>query len=145
MKKTTTTITQKVVIHALPEEVYEAFLDPKKHSEFTGSKAKGQAKVGAEFTAWDGYISGKTVELEKGKRIVQEWVTTEWPEGYPPSRLELKFKETNGETELTMTHSDVPVDQKKELEQGWTDFYWDPLKNYFKKKRSKGKSEKRRA
>jgi len=145
MKKTTTTIIQKVVIHALPEEVYEAFLDPKKHSEFTGSKATGKAKVGAEFTAWDGYISGKTVELEKGKRIVQEWVTTEWPEGYPPSRLELKFREMNGETELTMTHSDVPVEQKEELEQGWTDFYWDPLKDYFKKKRSKGKSEKRRA
>jgi activator of HSP90 ATPase len=145
MKKTTTTITQKVVIHALPEEVYDAFLDPKKHSEFTGSKATGKAKAGAKFTSWDGYISGKTIELENGKRIVQEWVTTEWPEGYPPSRLELKFRETNGETELTMTHSDVPVDQKEELEQGWTDFYWDPLKVYFEKKRSKGKSEKRRA
>jgi hypothetical protein len=44
-----------------------------------------------------------------------------------------------------MTHSDVPVDQKKELEQGWTDFYWDPLKVYFEKNRSKRKSEKRRA
>jgi len=144
MKKATTTITQKVIIHALPEEVYEAFLDPKKHSEFTGSKATGKAMVGAKFTAWDGYISGKTLELVNGKRIVQEWVTTEWPEGYPPSKLELKFKVTNGETELTMIHSDIPVGQKKELEQGWTDFYWAPLKDYFEKKRSRGRSEKRR-
>ena len=131
MKKKTTTITQKVFIPALPEEIYDAYLDPKKQSEFTGSKATGNAKVGAKFTAWDEYISGRTLELEKGKRIVQEWVTTEWPEDYPPSKLELRFKERDGKTELTMIHSDVPVDQKNELEQGWTDFYWKPLKEYF--------------
>lgn len=112
-------------------------MDPKKHSEFTGSKATGKAKVGAKFTAWDGYISGRTIELEKGKRIVQEWVTTEWPKDYPPSRLELKFKERDGVTELTMTHSNIPVEQKEELEQGWTDFYWNPMKNYFENKKSR--------
>ena len=82
MKLKTTTITQKVVIPASPEEVYDAFMDAKKHSAFTGAKATSDAKVGGEFSAWDGYITGKNLELEKGKRIVQEWITTEWPEGY---------------------------------------------------------------
>jgi len=131
MKRKTTKITQKVVIPALPEEVYEALLDPKKHSAFTGSKATGKARVGSKFTAWDGYISGKHLELEKGKRIVQEWVTTEWPEDYPPSKLEFTFKEVNGKTELTMIHSDIPIDQKEELKKGWADYYWRPMKNYF--------------
>ena len=131
MNENTTTITQKVIIPALPEEVYEALLDAKKHSKFTGSKATGKAKVGAKFTAWDGYISGKNLELEKGKRIVQEWVTKEWPEGYPPSRLDLKFREVNSKTELTMVHSEIPTYQKEELEKGWTDYYWTPMKNYF--------------
>ncbi len=54
MNVKTTTITQRVVISALPEEVYEALLDPTKHSEFTGSKATGKPKVGSKFTAWDG-------------------------------------------------------------------------------------------
>jgi activator of HSP90 ATPase len=135
MKKKITTITQKVVIPALPEEVYEAFLDPKKHSEFTGSRATGKAKVGATFTAWDGYISGRYLELEKGKRIVQEWVTTEWSEDYSPSRLELNFSAVNGKTEVIMVHSNVPTAKKQELAQGWTDFYWKPLKNYFEKRR----------
>jgi activator of HSP90 ATPase len=135
MKQKTTTITQKVIIPALPEEVYSALLDPKKHSEFTGSKATGKAEVGAKFTAWDGYISGKILELEKGKRIIQEWITTEWPENYPPSRLELKFQERDGKTELIMIQTDVPVEQKEELEEGWTDFYWNPLKDFFQKRR----------
>ncbi len=136
MKKETTTIVQRVLIPALPGEVYEAFLDPKKHSEFTGSKASGKAIIGAKFTAWDGYISGTTLELEKGKRIVQEWVTTEWPEGYPASRVEFTFKESDGKTELTMIQSNVPEAQKEDLEQGWIDFYWEPMKDYFEKKRN---------
>ena len=135
MKMKTTTITQKVLLTALPEEVYDALVNPRKHSEFTGSKATGEAKVGAKFTAWDGYISGKNLELEKGKRIVQAWVTTEWPEGYPPSRLEFTLSQVNGKTELIMVHSNVPAEQKQELEQGWTDFYWKPLMDYFKKRR----------
>lgn len=72
------TIRQKVVVSATPIEVYQAFMDAKKHSAFTGSKATCDAKVGGKFTASDGYISGKNLELEEGKRIVQEWVTTEW-------------------------------------------------------------------
>jgi activator of HSP90 ATPase len=130
-----TTIKQKIILQASPNEVYHALLDPRKHSEFTGSKASGRAQVGAEFTAWDGYISGKNLELEKGKRIVQEWVTSEWPEGYPPSRLEFTFKKVDGKTELTMVQSDIPVEQKEELKQGWIDFYWEPLKKYFEKRK----------
>jgi activator of HSP90 ATPase len=129
----TTAIKQKILLPALPDDVYETLLDSRKHSEFTGSKVTGKAKVGAEFTAWDGYISGRNLELEKGKRIVQEWVMTEWPQDYPPSRLEFTFKEVDGKTELTMVHSDIPTEQEEELKQGWIDYYWKPLKTYFEK------------
>jgi activator of HSP90 ATPase len=129
------TITQEVVLPASPVEVYEALLDPKKHSEFTGARATGGAVVGAEFTAWDGYISGRNLELEKGKHIVQEWVTVEWPEGFPPSRLEFTLRKVSGGTELKMVHSGVPADQEEELKQGWIDNYWDLLKSYFEKRR----------
>lgn len=135
MKPKLTIIKQKVVIPAPPDEVYDAFMDPKKHSEITGSKATVSPRVGGKFTAWDGYISGRNLELEKGKKIVQEWVTSEWPQDYPPSRLELTFKDVGGSTELTMLHSDIPAEQVNELAEGWTDFYWKPLKDYFKKRK----------
>jgi activator of HSP90 ATPase len=129
----TETIRQKVLVPATPGEVYEAFIDAKKHSKFTGSKATCDPKVGGQFTAWDGYISGKNLELEQGKKIVQEWLTTEWPEGQPPSRLELTFKKAKAGTEIFMVHSDVPTEQASDVAQGWIDFYWEPLKKYFKK------------
>ena len=132
MKKT---IRQKVIVAAKPIEIYEAFVNAKKHSAFTGSKATGEGKVGGKFTAWDGYISGKFLELDEGKKIVQEWITTEWPEGYPPSRFELTFREAKDETEISMVHSDVPAEQAGELEEGWNESYWKPLKTYFKELR----------
>lgn len=126
-------IRQKVLIEAGSEEVYEAYVNPKKHAEFTGSPATGTPRVGGKFTAWDGYISGKFLVLEKGKRVVHEWKTTEWPAGYLPSLVELTFREKGKKTELTMVHSRAPAEQAKEYAQGWKDYYWEPLKEYFRK------------
>ncbi len=134
MDKKTATIRQTEFIRANPEEVYDAFMNAKRHTEFTGSKATCNPKVGGKFTAWDGYISGRNLELEKGKRIVQEWKTTEWPAGYPPSVLELSFKKKEDGTELAMVHLKVPASQGESYRQGWIDAYWQPLKAYFEKR-----------
>lgn len=128
------TIEQTVFFDATPEEVYYALLDPKKHSEFTGSPATTSARKGATFTAWEGYITGKNLELVKGKKIVQEWKTTEWPEGYPVSRLELTLSPKKGGTELKMVHSKVPAEQVASYTSGWKSSYWDPLKAYLGKR-----------
>lgn len=139
MKTKYVTIRQKVIIPAAPEEVYGAFMDARKHAAFTGSKATCNPKIGGHFTSWDGYISGKNLDLEKGKKIVQEWITTEWPQGYPPSRLELALKKVKTGTEISMTHSNVPAEQAEELKQGWIDFYWEPMKDYFRKAKPEAK------
>ena len=131
-----TTIRQKTIVPAEPEEVYDAFLDSKKHFVFTGSRATVVPRIGGRFTAGDGYISGRNLELEKGKRIVQEWQTTEWPSGYPPSRLELTFEKVKGGTEISMTHSNVPAEQAEYYREGWIEYYWTPLKKYFQKKQN---------
>ena len=124
MKAKVRTIKQKVVIPASPKEVYEAYVDPKKHSKFTGTKATGKAVVGGKFTAWDGYISGKYLELDDGKRVVQEWISTDFPEGAEPSKLELCFKAVPGGTELTMVQSNVPEEMADETADGWVEWYW---------------------
>ncbi|MDV3277948.1 MAG: SRPBCC domain-containing protein [Nitrososphaerales archaeon] len=128
------TIRQRVTIDAPPSEVYDTYVNARRHSEFTGSTATGTARKGAKFEAWDGYISGKFLELEKGKRVVQEWKTSEWPTGYPPSILELRFRGEGGKTELSMVHSKVPAEQVQMYNEGWVESYWGPLKEYFKQR-----------
>ena len=132
MDKPARTITQRQLIPAKPMQVYEALINARKHAEFTGSKATCESKVGGKFTAWDGYISGRNLILEPGRRIVQEWKTTEWPADYPPSNVEFTFKKCREGTELTMIHSKVPAEQADSYRQGWIDFYWKPLKQYFR-------------
>jgi activator of HSP90 ATPase len=137
LKPELTEIEEIVTIPATPEEVYEAFMDPKKHAKFTRSKATGNPVVGGEFTAWDGYIKGKNLELKEGKLIVQEWTNTDFPEGYPSSRFELALKKVPKGTEMHMVHSKIPASQAEELREGWTEFYWEPLRNYFSKQAKK--------
>jgi uncharacterized protein YndB with AHSA1/START domain len=137
MAPRTRTIEQKVIIPATPNEVYDAFMDPVKHAEFTGDEASGSSEVGGEFIASNGYITAKNLELERGKRIVQEWSTSEWPEGYPPSRLEITLKQTKGGTELIMVQTKVPSAQADSYDEGWHEFYWQPLVKYFEKRMKK--------
>ena len=122
---------QKVTIPASPTEVYEAFVDPKIHAAFTGSPAQGNRRVGSHFAACGGYVDSVHRELAPGRRIVQDWSTTEWPEGAPVSRLELTLKPVAKGTELRMVHSNVPASQADSYRQGWIDFYWKPLHAYF--------------
>jgi len=129
--KKTKTIKQREFLPVDPAEIYDAFLNEQKHSDFTGAKATCDRRVGGKFTAWDGYIRGTNLRLENGRRIVQEWKTTEWPEGYPPSLIEFTFKPKAGGTEVKLVQKNVPANQAKEYEKGWTDFYWNPLKKYF--------------
>jgi activator of HSP90 ATPase len=127
----TTTIRQKEFIPARPVEIYDALLNEQKHSAFTGARATCDRRVGGKFTAWDGYISGKNLKLENGRRIVQEWKTTEWPSGCRPSVLEFTFRPKGEGTVVTMIQKDVPTVQAGNYRQGWTEYYWVPLKKYF--------------
>jgi activator of HSP90 ATPase len=125
----TVKITQKEIIPATPMEVY---IDEEKQTEYTGSKATSDSRVGGEFTAWDGYITGKYIELKPGRKIVQEWRSSDFPEGTSPSRFEISLKDVKGGTELTMIHSGVPEEVAEDIGQGWKDYYWEPMKRYFK-------------
>jgi uncharacterized protein YndB with AHSA1/START domain len=70
-------------IPASPEAIYDAWLDSAGHTNMTGAKATASDKVGAAFTAWDGYITGRNLELARPKRIVQSWRTSQFEGGDP--------------------------------------------------------------
>ncbi len=66
-------IKQSVTFKASPHAVYEALMDSKKHSAFTGGKASISRVVGGKYTAYDNYVNGKNIELVPDKKIVQSW------------------------------------------------------------------------
>ncbi|HXD10273.1 MAG TPA: SRPBCC family protein [Anaerolineales bacterium] len=121
------------IIPASPAEIYKAWLNSKGHTAMTGSRAKVSGKIGGKFSAWDGYIFGKTLELAPNYRIVQAWRTSEFPDDAPDSRLEVVLKQVKGGTKVTLIHADMPQHQADSYRQGWQDFYFKPMKEYFRK------------
>jgi activator of HSP90 ATPase len=119
------------MLPASPRQVYGAWLSGDDHGAFTGGEATVDPKQGGTFTAWDGYISGTNLELEPHKRIVQAWRTTDFPDDAQDSRLEVLLEEASGGTKLTLVHTDIPDGQGPDYEQGWTDFYFEPMKEFF--------------
>jgi activator of HSP90 ATPase len=116
---------------APPWRVYEAWLDGTEHGLFTGGPATGEPAVGGAFTAWDGYIQGRNLALEPYCRIVQAWRTTEFPAGSPDSCLEVLLDAEEAGTRLTLRHSEIPEGQGEEYKQGWLDYYFEPMREYF--------------
>ncbi len=127
------TFTVTTIFKISSKKLYTAWLSSKEHSAMTGGEANTSNVVGESFSAWDGYISGKNIELIPNTKIIQSWRTDEFSDKDKDSKIEITFKELNGETELTLIHSNVPKDGEK-YKQGWEDFYFTPMKNYFSKK-----------
>ena len=125
------------VIPVKRRKLYRGWLDSKEHSAFTGAKAHVVSRVGGRFSAWDGYIEGKTLELEAGRKIVQSWRSSDFPAESADSRLVVSFRDVPGGTKITIYHSEIPEGQGKEYKRGWRDFYFSPMKAYFQKRKVK--------
>jgi uncharacterized protein YndB with AHSA1/START domain len=127
----TESIKVSTVLPAMPRQVFEAWLDSDAHGLFTGSKAEIDPHTGGAYTAWDGYIQGKTLEMEPYYRIFQTWRTDEFPQGCQDSFLEVLLEETNDGTKITLVHTLIPEGQAEQYKQGWLDYYFTPMTEYF--------------
>jgi len=125
--------TLTTTIPASPKEIFEAWLTSEGHSQMTGSKAEVQEGADGEFTAWDGYISGRTLKKEPHHRIVQAWRTSEFPDNNPDSRVEITLDEVHEGTKITLIHKQIPDGQGDNYKQGWEEFYFTPMRAYFGK------------
>lgn len=121
----------EAIIPATPRQIYDAWLNGEQHEAFTGAGASGAPDVGSGFTAWGDYIWGTNLALEDGRRIVQAWRTSEFPEGAPDSRLEVVLEPAGDGTRLLLIHDEIPEGQAGEYEKGWVEYYFIPLRNFF--------------
>ncbi len=122
-----------VTINSKAEKFYEAYLSSEGHTALTGSPARVDGTVDGDFTAWDGYIQGMFLELEKNKRIVQAWRTAEFPEEAEDSIVEILLEEDHGKTKLTLKHTNIPKGQMDNYKAGWEDFYFKPMREWSEK------------
>ncbi len=125
------TFTLTTTIPASPQEIYEAWLDSLGHSEMTGGEATMSDEIGAEVSAWDGYISGRNLALIPSERIVQSWRTSEFGDEHEVSVVTVVLERVGDDTLLTLEHSNVPDEHRSYEEGGWQSNYFEPMVAYF--------------
>ena len=136
------TLTTTIPVSA--QEVYDAWLDSLAHSEMTGGDADMSDEINAEVSAWDGYITGRNLDLIPGERIVQSWRTTQFADEHEDSIITLTFEEAGDGTLMSLVHSNVPDEQTSYELSGWQEYYFEPMRKYFAK-RTRARVASRRA
>ncbi|MGA3068170.1 MAG: SRPBCC domain-containing protein [Tepidisphaeraceae bacterium] len=129
-------IVQSVKFAASAMELYELYMDPKRHAAFTGGgKVKISAKPGSPFSAFDKMLSGSTLLAVPGKLIVQRWRSHIFKETDPDSILVIYFRQDGKQGRIDLTHVNVPPHDHAGVTQGWKTYYWEPLAKYLRASR----------
>jgi activator of HSP90 ATPase len=124
------------IVNTSADFIYRFFTDSKLHTEITGGKAVINKKIGGKFTAWDGYIEGEIISLDKNRKIVQKWRTTDFNKKDQDSILEITLSEIEkNRSKLILKHSELPEGSEEEYKNGWKEFYIKPLKEFIKRQK----------
>lgn len=121
----------EAVLPGPPELWCEAWVQADQHAEMTGGEATGEPVEGAAFTAWDGYIEGRHLVVERPHRVVQAWRTSEFPPDAPDSSLTVHFEPLAEGTRLRLVHEGLPEGQADRYRQGWEEHYFVPMLAWF--------------
>jgi activator of HSP90 ATPase len=116
------------------EQLFETYLDSRKHGAAIGDEASIQRRVGGRFSAFgEGNLVGKFLHLVPNRMIVQTWRSLQrWREDELDSILVLTFEPTARGARLNLVHSGVPARDFDLFSQGWRARYWKPWKEYFR-------------
>ena len=130
----TKSIQQEIIFDCEPAVIYHLIMNEDQHSEITGSEVIMSNEINGKFNVFDGYCEGYNIELIENQKIVQAWHFNEdgWPEDHY-SICTFTLEPVENKTKLIFTQTDIPEHKAEELERGWNDFYWQPIKEYLKK------------
>ena len=120
-------IKKTYTINAPIEKVWQALTDPKMIDAWGGGPAKMAAAVGTKFEFWGGDIHGENIEVIPNKKLVQHWYEGNWKK---PSTATFTLEPNNGRTTLVLVHENVPAASHDDINEGWDQYYLDPLKDY---------------
>ncbi len=125
------TIVQKVVFkNTTPKDLYDLYMNAKKHTKATAAPAQITAKEGASFSAAGGYITGHNIKLVKDQLIVQSWRGTDFGKKDADSTFLIHLEPKGKDVVLHAVHTNVPDKLADGIDKGWHTYYWQPWKQY---------------
>lgn len=119
------TVNQKYIIKAPIEKVWDGLTNSKLIDKWGAGPSKMEPVKGFEFSLWGGDIFGKNIKVIKNKKLVQEWFAGKWKK---PSIVTFILRKAGEKTVVELNHTDIPDSEFKDIENGWKDYYMNPLK-----------------
>lgn len=114
-------------IRASAEDIYGCLTNPLKIELWSGYPAKMESEAGTEFELWDGDISGKIIELEPFKKVVQQWYFGDQEEA---SVVTYKLHPEKSHVSLELRHTNIPDEVYDEFVDGWESHFIGPIQAY---------------
>ncbi len=126
----TRTIQLAASLPATPERLFDMYLNPAEHAAFTGFPVTISAQPGSVFSAFDGVLTGKILQVVPKRLIVQSWRSPFWTENDIDSTLILTFQpeKEGGRVELTQVNV-IEIDFAG-VSHGWEKYYWTPWRAF---------------
>ncbi|MBX7206015.1 MAG: SRPBCC domain-containing protein [Bacteroidia bacterium] len=115
-------------IPALPEDIYLALTNPNTIHLWSGDIAEMSTEPGSEFSLWDGSITGKNLEFEENKKMVQQWY---FGDQEVPSIVTLKLHPAEGGTSVELLHTNIPDSDFEDIKEGWIHEYFGSLQEFY--------------
>ncbi|ARS37278.1 SRPBCC domain-containing protein [Pontibacter actiniarum] len=116
------------IIPAEPEEVYIALTNPQTLQLWTGEPAEMSTEPGSEFSLWEGSITGKNLEFEEGRMLVQQWYFGEQEER---SIVTIKLHPHKYGTSAELRHLNIPDEAYEDITEGWDEAYFAALIDFY--------------
>lgn len=115
-------------IPATPDEIYMALTNPVTIELWTGEVAEMSTEPGSEFSMWEGSITGKNLEFEPSKKIVQQW----YFEGESDNSIvTIKIHPDKKGSSVELRHTNIPDADFNDMVDGWNNSYFGALTEFF--------------
>lgn len=125
------TIDQTYKIKAPIGLVWRALTDASVIDKWDAGPADFDAIENGKFSLWGGDIHGTNTKLVKDQLLEQDWYSNNTPNNC--YKISFSLKQDGDETTIHLVHPDVPDDEVQDFEEGWKDYYFDPIKRLLEK------------
>jgi len=115
-------------INAEPSDVYSALTNPFTIEIWSGYPAQMSEEPGSEFSLWEGDITGKNLEFIKDRKVVQEWYFGEQKD---KSLVTITIQPDREDSQVTVEHTNIPDDDFDDIAEGWREYYFGAILNFF--------------
>lgn len=116
------------VLAETPDMVYKALTNPAIIRLWTGDEVDMNEEPETEFSLWSGSITGKNLEFEPGKKIVQEWY---FGDQELPSIVTILLHVHKQGTSVELRHSNIPDEAYEDIVDGWNSDYFGALMDFY--------------